>query len=122
MEDSGKAKLLRELPSVDELLNSEVFLEIEKNCGRGSALRIARSAVDIVRARIAKSENNFTNAEIMPAVFEAAVQLSDSENSRGIRRAINATGVVIHTNLGRSALSGEAVNAIVEQASRYSTL
>jgi L-seryl-tRNA(Ser) seleniumtransferase len=122
MENSEKATLLRELPSVDELLNSEVFLEIDNNCGRASALRIARAAVDIVRARIANSENSFTLAEIMPAVLEAAAQLSDRENLGGITRVINATGVVIHTNLGRSALSGEAINAIVEQASGYCTL
>ena len=122
MENSEKATLLRELPSVDELLNSEVFLGIEKNSGRALALRNARAAIDIVRARIANSENSFTEAEIIPAVLEAAAQLSDRENLTGIRRVVNATGVVIHTNLGRSALSEKAVNAIVEQASGYCTL
>ena len=122
MENSEKAALLRELPSVDELLGDKVFLEIERRSGRSGALRMARAAVDNVRARIANSGNGFTASEVMPAVLASAAEMFQRETSRGVRRVINATGVVIHTNLGRSPLSGKAVNAIVGRASRYCTL
>ena len=122
MEKSGKATLLRLLPSVDELLSDDAFLEIDQRSGRAGAVRIARSAVEIVRVRIANSEDGLADTDVLPAVLASAAELFEREIKGGIRRVINATGVVIHTNLGRSPLSDEAVKAIVGEASRYCIL
>ena len=84
--------------------------------GRAAATSAVRGALEELRRRISAGEEPDVSGGAVVAL--ASRLLSD----RGLRRVVNATGVVLHTNLGRSVLSERAVAAVVEAATRYSNL
>lgn len=112
---------MRGLPSIDRVLAEDVFVEIEAQLGRDTAVRVAREAVDSVRSRIERLDG-LDDGALMQQVISVASATLDKESSTGVRRVINATGVIIHTNLGRSPLSEAAINAVAENASGYCAL
>jgi L-seryl-tRNA(Ser) seleniumtransferase len=120
---SGDSRL-RQVPSVDQLLRTETALELRETIGIKRATALARLVTSEIRTRIRneKPETNGLNGEALLA--EAARLLkeaAESESRIGIRKVINATGVVLHTNLGRAPLSQAARQAIGEAAG-YCTL
>lgn len=114
-------ELLRSLPSIDEVLNREVAKRIATAAGHRRAVEIARTACDVVRDRIAASDPSLSS-EVLVEVEIVVKELWGRELRSGIIGVVNATGVVIHTNLGRAPLSETAKRAIVERASHYCTL
>ena len=116
MLEMGKKERLRGLPAVDAVLRNPAGAALAGRHGRAAATAAVRSVLDDLRRRISAGEEPAVSKEAIVAV--AARTLSD----RGLRRVVNATGVVLHTNLGRSVLSEEAVAAVTETATRYSNL
>jgi L-seryl-tRNA(Ser) seleniumtransferase len=117
MEDTEKNRLLRQLPSVDEVLASEAGLRLEARHGRTVVTRAARRAVAEARRRLLSGEQKIA------AVGQAALEEALAEEARpGLRRVINATGVVLHTNLGRAPLAEAAVERLREVAESYCNL
>lgn len=116
MLETGKRERLRGLPAVDAVLRNPAGAALAGRHGRAAATAAVRSALGDLRRRISAGEE--------PAVSEdAVVALAARSISRGgLRRVVNATGVVLHTNLGRSVLSEGAVAAVAEAATRYSNL
>src|SRR5688572_19561252 len=96
---------LRQLPSVDELLQTAIALEISQAAGRNRALAIAREACEGIRNKILGGENETENGNAVEDLMRGIWQ---REKRCGVRRVINATGVIIHTNLGRAPLSQSA--------------
>ena len=113
--------LLRDLPSIDELLALEPFASIVGSDGHKSAVSIARISIDRVRQTILAGSVRKDREQLVEAATRIASEEFARENSRRIKRVINATGVVIHTNLGRSVVSIESLQAI-ERNSGYCTL
>jgi L-seryl-tRNA(Ser) seleniumtransferase len=116
MLETGKRERLRGLPAVDAVLRNPAGAALAGRHGRAAATAAVRSVLDGLRRRISADEHPEASEEIVVAL--AARSLSN----RGLRRVVNATGVVLHTNLGRSVLSEDAVAAAVEAATRYSNL
>jgi len=121
--NSGDPRL-RQVPSVDQLLRTETAVELRETIGIKRVTSLARLVTSEIRARIRGEEpkSNGLNAEGL--LVEAARRLkeaAESESRIGIRKVINATGVVLHTNLGRAPLSQAAKQAI-EEAAGYCTL
>ena len=121
MSQHEKAPLLRELPSIDELLAVEPLVSIAAAAGHSTAVRIARSSIETLRGDILAESVNHNREQLVAALTTIARDTFIRENSARVSRVINATGVVIHTNLGRSVLSDGAVQAITDN-SGYCTL
>ena len=118
MED--RQKLLRGLPSVEIVVE-----KIEKN---GDSVRRPRNVmVNAAREALAEMRQNILNGTVSVAPGEDEV-LSlvrtklEHAGLKGIRRVINATGVIVHTNLGRSLLAEEACRAVEDVISSYASL
>ncbi|HVP63736.1 MAG TPA: L-seryl-tRNA(Sec) selenium transferase, partial [candidate division Zixibacteria bacterium] len=123
MNTTAKSELFRRLPSVDELLREEAVASLIVSYGRASVLEAARIALDILRAQIGSGslEVNGFDAAItaLPSVLEKRIARTMQPS---LRPVINATGVIIHTNLGRAPLARAAVERIAEVATGYSNL
>ncbi|MGH3045498.1 MAG: L-seryl-tRNA(Sec) selenium transferase [Gaiellaceae bacterium] len=106
---------LSELPSVDRLLGHEGILKLVERHGRPLVLAAARAALARAREEI--------GAGYDPADIDARVLYElDALLRPGLRRVLNATGVVVHTNLGRAPLAPEALARVQEAAAGYSNL
>jgi len=116
MLEPGKRERLRGLPAVDAVLRGQAGEELAGRHGRAAAASAVREALDLARRGIWAGEEPETSEG---AVAAAAARLL---LGRGLRRVVNATGVVLHTNLGRSVLSERATEAVVEAAKGYSNL
>jgi L-seryl-tRNA(Ser) seleniumtransferase len=106
---------LRELPSVDELLGREELAVLAERHGRPLVLAAARAA--LARAR----EDVKAGYPVGDLVARAAAEL-DATLRPSLRRVLNATGIVVHTNLGRAPLSQAALERVHEVATGYSNL
>jgi L-seryl-tRNA(Ser) seleniumtransferase len=106
---------LRDLPSVDALLQSERGQALAARHGRALVLRAARLALDRARDSI---RAGLPTAEPLTLVEQELAELARP----GLRRALNATGIVIHTNLGRAPLAAAALARVLEVGSGYSNL
>lgn len=109
---------LRKLPSVDQLLQIERIVGLIESHGRELVVDSIRKALDDAREAIRASEPRPIEEELVGAIggaLEKALELT-------LRRVINATGVIVHTNLGRSPLSDAAREAMVAAGAGYSNL
>jgi L-seryl-tRNA(Ser) seleniumtransferase len=111
-------KSLRALPSVELLLSDPALLALAGIAPRPVLVSAARAAVARARARIRGGGSPPPATEVAAdAAREAEASLRPS-----LRSVLNATGVVLHTNLGRAPLAEEAALAAAEAARRYSNL
>ena len=119
---------LRMLPSTDELLTSTAVQAVLAEAGRARTTTMARLAISELRAELTDTINSQPGRSV---TYSRESLLNDANakfdelwnryrNSR-LRKVINATGVVIHTNLGRAPLSSDAIDALVDAAG-YCTL
>lgn len=116
--------MLRKIPKVDELLT------LAEETGRMAAMTdiIPPAAVrDAIRDELEALRGNILAGDLteLPekkAILDAACTRAYGEQRSSLRRVVNGTGVVLHTNLGRSLLSWQAVSAVEEVARNYSTL
>ena len=117
---------LRHVPSVDQLLRTDEARRLRESVGVKRLTAIARSVTSELRSSIRSGRRVLDNGNAAESLLaEAVMRMREAvqvESQTGIRRVINATGVVLHTNLGRAALSVAAREAIVEEASRFCTL
>jgi L-seryl-tRNA(Ser) seleniumtransferase len=114
--------VFRNLPSVDELLRSEAGRAAIASSGERHAAAIARRVVDALRDELSGSRGKEKTKSQLAAVAESRLEaLQAAERRSGTHRVINATGVIIHTNLGRASLSQAARRAVAE-ATGYCTL
>lgn len=111
--------LLRSLPKVDEVLKHPLIAAQLEVHPRQLVTDAVRTEIDTARAHILSDETPSFDAEDFIA---ATVVRIERAARRSLRRVINATGIIVHTNLGRSLLSEEAAAAVAEVASGYSTL
>jgi L-seryl-tRNA(Ser) seleniumtransferase len=109
---------LRLLPSIDELLQSTTGQQLMRDYSRPLTLRAVRASLVNARAAIREGALCPSYEELLADT----ARLLERENRPNLRPVINATGVIINTNLGRSPLSQAALSAIQEAASGYSNL
>ena len=117
---------LRALPSVDALLRTEPARALRDAVGARQLTRLARAVTEELRESLLAGTSVDGGASSREALLaEAARRLERAarrETARGLRRVINATGVVLHTNLGRAPLSERARRAVFDEAAGYCAL
>jgi L-seryl-tRNA(Ser) seleniumtransferase len=112
---------LRQVPSVDQLLRTDAARELRDRVGSRRATNIARSAIAEVRALVREGATDPTANGLLAEAIRRMEATAERESQGGIKAVINATGVLLHTNLGRAPLS-QAARAAMDEAARYCSL
>ncbi|MBT3311703.1 MAG: L-seryl-tRNA(Sec) selenium transferase [Desulfobacteraceae bacterium] len=119
--------LLRKLPSVDYMLEivktDEFFIDIPKSVIVDSI----RRTIENVRNQIINKSGDITEKEIsgileITKIIKSVKNIAFNILDPNLKRIVNATGVVVHTNLGRSLISSDAIEQLTLISSRYSNL
>ena len=115
---------LRNIPAVNDLLDHKLGAELLKNYSRDLVVETIRVITDELRDQILSVDleqlDQIGLAE--SDILKQTAAYLEQKTSDNLLTAVNATGVVIHTNLGRSLLADSAKDKLVEVASKYSTL
>ena len=115
-----KQELLRKIPKIDEVLRDERLIFFMEKMPRSLVVEAVREEISALRDEIL--EGTVTGVKRTSQIARAAEERLKGKQKRNLRRVINATGVVLHTNLGRANLSERAVKAVEEAARNYSNL
>jgi L-seryl-tRNA(Ser) seleniumtransferase len=111
----AKQNLLRELPSVDTLVSAERLRALAEAHGRELVVEAARASLARARDEI---KAGFEPDDLVGKTEAELARLLEPR----LRRVINGSGVIVHTNLGRAALSDEALARVREIGRGYSNL
>lgn len=123
MSTTSKADLYRQLPSVDELLRLPDLVELIEREGRTVVTEAARTTLERLRKEIGADSLDAESLQL--AVRNIALDIEGELRASlrpSLRRVINATGVILHTNLGRAPLSRVAIDRLAEVATGFSNL
>ena len=112
--------LLRKIPKVDDILKSAEWLRSAKGFPQETAKDALRQVLDGLRQGI--REGKIASIPALGEIVKDAVRRASELTRPGLQRVINGTGVIIHTNLGRSLLAPSAINALTNIAAHYSNL
>jgi len=108
----------RNLPAVDTILSDQRIQQLEQTHPRTLVVDLVRQQLDSARLAIAAGNPCPSTDEIIASVSSHI----DALENTSLRPVINASGVIIHTNLGRAPLSRETIAAMVTAATGYSNL
>jgi L-seryl-tRNA(Ser) seleniumtransferase len=114
--------LLRQIPSVDELLRQPRLASLAKRIDRNLLLEVTRAALADLRAKIAGGRQTALAALDSAFLQDHITSIVEQILSRSLQPVINATGVILHTNLGRAPLTEAAVEEFRRTATQYSNL
>ncbi len=115
--------LLKQLPSIDELLKETRTRAMLATFPRVLVLEALRTAVDAKRAAILDAtKKEAAHSVSLSAILDQAETVLAELAAPSLRPVINATGVIVHTNLGRSPLSERAIERVVAISRGYSNL
>ncbi len=123
MSSTPKAALFQKLPSIDELLQQPELRALAAREGHTAVADSIRIVVARLRHEISEDRLDAKSLELALAGLSAAVERELHQSLRySLRPVINATGVILHTNLGRAPLAAAALEHIGETAAGYSNL
>ena len=111
--------LLRQIPAVNEMLNRTALKELEARVGRRHVVECTRRVVQRLRDGIVAG--SLSSVSLM-TLEQEIVSEAETAAHYSLRPVINASGVILHTNLGRAPLAREAVEHLAQVATRYSNL
>jgi L-seryl-tRNA(Ser) seleniumtransferase len=119
----SKSDLYRKLPSVDELIRGAELAALVAREGRSPVTDAARSVLDRLRTDINAGRLDARALDVAVDQLASVVERQLQEATRfSLRPVINATGVILHTNLGRAPLSDAAIDRIRAVGACYSNL
>jgi L-seryl-tRNA(Ser) seleniumtransferase len=121
-DSSEQAELLRQIPSVDELLAQPRLAFLAAKVDRNLVVEVTRSVLSELRTRIV-GENGFSVLALASGSVEALITTEvERILARSLQPVINATGVILHTNLGRAPLPASVVEEFRRTATQYNNL
>ena len=109
----------KKLPSVDRILRDEAISRLFDKCSRAEVLHITRKVLEKFREKILSGE--FAEIDYSEVISEI-LRMASEQSVPNLRRVINATGVVLHTNLGRAVLCESACESVLNVARNYCNL
>jgi L-seryl-tRNA(Ser) seleniumtransferase len=125
MSPTHRQEVLRKIPSVEDILSRKEMADLLRIHPRTVVVEAIRKGLGRLREEIltlsdlSTAEENLFSFEHLSSLFQKEIELQVQPR---LRRVINATGIVIHTNLGRAPLHPLALKQIVEVAKAYSNL
>jgi L-seryl-tRNA(Ser) seleniumtransferase len=124
MKKLTKQGYLRKIPSVNEVLGMPELQQACARVPRAAVLRVVRTLLAEKRSTILAmaEEGAAEDALSMQAIQQQVIDRLQKTGAPSLTRVINATGVVIHTNLGRAPLAEEAIQRVAEISRRYNNL
>jgi len=114
-----KKDLLRKLPKIDDLLKEDIVDKYIQNSIRTLVLDSLRETIDKLREDILNGDCSNIDKD---QIINNFISSMEEKKRPKLRSVINAAGVVIHTNLGRSLLNEEAVNEVIDISMNYNNL
>ena len=117
-----KGDWLRKIPKIDKIMETELVKELEKQYGHENVLEAVRDSAQQLREQIL-----IEDPELSPEVYTEYILKKVKEKMYSVRRkqmqkVINATGVILHTNLGRAPLGDRIVSELVPLMTGYTNL
>ena len=109
---------LRQLPAVDKLLHETEVEKLTATHGRELVAHAARAAINAARAAVIEGEE----PPSLPSLILNMQEIITLIAGRSLKPVINATGVILHTNLGRAPLGQKAVDEIADTARGYANV
>ncbi len=123
MSQENKQELFRLLPSVERVLQHEALAALCERWNRELVAAAVSDEIERLRAEIAAGMHSEESlAEKSDSLPDAVAARVEAATASSFRRVINATGIVVHTNLGRSPLPAAALERIAELGGRYLNL
>ena len=109
----------RSIPSIEQLRQRDSMRPLEARYGRAALVEALRAEAAVVRA---KAASGGAPGDVVAAIERAVPARLAASEAPSLRRVINATGVIVHTNLGRAPLAGAAVERVAALGSGYTNL
>ena len=120
--DERTQELLRNLPKIDDLLLRIETREGAAGFSREMLKNACRAVVEEIREQIIQGNEELCQMPTPEQAADQALKIINGYRTFRLRRVINATGVILHTNLGRAPLCREAMERVIEVAAGYSNL
>ncbi|QUI24291.1 L-seryl-tRNA(Sec) selenium transferase [Vallitalea pronyensis] len=118
--------LLRHIPSVHDVLEQKTIQHLLESQGRNHIKALILQGIEIFRHKVFSSElDTFhyqSKDQVMARIVAYVLDIQQQTEKKGLRRIINGTGVLLHTNMGRAPLGKIALDEMVEVAGGYSNL
>ncbi len=115
--------LLRKLPQVNALLESKEAGALAQSHGRELVTEAVRGVIDGLRAQIKSGANGISEDSVSaPSILARAAAVLAGASRPGLRRVINATGIILHTGLGRAVMPKAAIEALAAENRGYNLL
>jgi L-seryl-tRNA(Ser) seleniumtransferase len=121
-QSDARSALLRQLPAVDELLRRPQLAALAQRVSHGLVVETARAVLDDVRRAVARGAEPDAAELDAARLEERIVAAVERALEFSLRPVINATGVILHTNLGRAPLAPQAIEHLRNVAVQYSNL
>ncbi|SHH18113.1 L-seryl-tRNA(Sec) selenium transferase [Thermosyntropha lipolytica DSM 11003] len=113
---------LKKIPPVDEILQYRELESFFKVYNRDFVVGVVRQALERIRQYLKNVNEEWSREELVERIIEEIRQVSEEEASGTLRKVINGTGVVLHTNMGRAPLGRRALHNMQEMAVNYNNL
>lgn len=118
----GTKNLYTLIPKIDELISKESISELTNYIPRKIVVDSIREEIEQIRYKIKTGIDEIELAYIISNIDEKIILNAKEKNSYNLRPVVNATGIVIHTNLGRSLIGEEILKQMGNTSTRYSNL
>ena len=115
-----EAPVMRDIPSIEQLRQRPTMLALEEQFGRTAVVEALREEASAFRG--AAAAGRAVPEDVAEAIVRAVPGRLAASRSTSLRPVVNATGVIIHTNLGRAPLSAAAIERVAGIAGGYSNL